>query len=126
MAEPTKIYRSAAIAVTLCASGFLAYICEPLDGYRGWFLSQLAQKEDTVYAPQYSNAGFRKIAVGMTDEDVIRLVGKPLETYSVSLGGKQYIGWRFSRSANGASYRIRALLFREGRVSKIFREFYLD
>jgi len=33
---------------------------------------------DTIYAPGYSEAGFKKIAAGMTTEDVAKLVGLPL------------------------------------------------
>ena len=121
-----KVFWLVGSVTILGVSGLLAYFYEPIDGYGGWVLSRLARKEDTAYAPQYSDDGFRRIAVGMTNDDVTKLVGRPLEVYSVSLEGKQCTGWRFSRSANGASYRIRSIVFCEGHVRKIFREFSLD
>jgi outer membrane protein assembly factor BamE (lipoprotein component of BamABCDE complex) len=35
-------------------------------------------RDGTVYAPGYSEAGFRSIRVGMTREDVTRVLGEPL------------------------------------------------
>jgi hypothetical protein len=125
MTEQTWLVLALGVATAGTVS-LVAVQCEPLDGYDGWVLSHLAQKEDTMYAPQYTDAGFRRVVVGMTEEEVSSLVGTPLEVYSAEDDGKQLVGWRFSRSARGASYRIRAVLMGEGRVTKVFREFYLD
>jgi hypothetical protein len=122
----SKSERAVVAAAFLAVAGVLAFFFQPLDGYGGWALSVLAQKEDTVYSPNYSDSGFRKIAVGMTEAEVVQLVGKPLEVYSVDKEGKQCTGWRFSRTTKGASYRMRSVLFSDGRVTEIFREFYLD
>ena len=99
---------------------------QPMDGYGGWFLSLFAQKEDTVYAPRYTDSSFRKIKIGMTEQDVMELVGKPLEAYAVERRGRQCVGWRFSRSEKGTSYKVRSILFSDGRVFEVFRDFYLD
>ena len=97
-----------------------------MDGYSGWFLSKLARKEDTVYAPKYTDAAFRQLAVGMSEQQVTDLLGPPLEVHSHEDDGVTSVGWRYSRSARGASYRIRVLRFRDGHVAEIYREFYLD
>lgn len=35
-------------------------------------------REDTVYAPAYSDSAFASIACGMTSKDVLKLLGEPL------------------------------------------------
>lgn len=59
----------------------------------------------------------------MSGADVSALLGPPLEKYFVK--GRQE-GWRWSRSPGDKSYRFRAVLFENGRVSKIIHGFYLD
>lgn len=94
-----------------------------MDGYLGWFASRVAAREDTVYASGYSDAAFRKVSEGMTERDVAGLLGEPLEMYSVE---PDLVGWRYARSADDNSYRVRAILFRDGRVVEVFCEFYVD
>src|SRR6516225_2484311 len=45
-------------------------------------LDQLS--DTTVYAPGYSEDKFRRILPGMTEDDVLRLMGSPLEDESQS------------------------------------------
>jgi hypothetical protein len=104
----------------------MAALCVPLDGYDGWALSLLAMKEDTVYAAGYSDAAFRRVDIGMTEREVAALLQEPLEIYTAKLGAELMPGWAYTRSAADASYRVRCILFRDGRVAKVLHEFYLD
>lgn len=128
MTPATKARRRAlVIACSLVAAGVAIFILLPIDGYGGWVLSFLADKEDTVYASGYSDEGFRRIRPGMSEQEVVDLLGAPLEKYSFEDDhGVQRVGWRYSKSAHGQSFRIRAVVFDEGRVKSVFREFYLD
>jgi len=97
-----------------------------LDGIHGWFASTVldfGKDEDTEYAPGYSDQAFRTIKVGMTTQEVLAILGPPLE--AASLGGTRET-WRWSRSPGDKSYRVRAIVFEAGKVMKIKREFYVD
>jgi hypothetical protein len=115
----------AIVVVVLVAS---LVIFPPLDGYSGWFISLLASVEDTVYAPGYSDGAFRRLRIGMSEQEVAGLLGEPLEKYDTDpdLHGGFLRGWKYARSANDQSYRVRCVRFREGRVADVISEFYLD
>ena len=83
--------------------------------------------EDTVYAPGYSDAAFRRITVGMTIAEVHRRLGPPLRTWALSPSSDPgEIGERWSYSPGDTNYRCRVLLFRSGRVFRKHAEFYVD
>lgn len=114
----------------LVATGLLvvvavAAVFRPLDGYGGLLASWLAAKEDTLYADGYTDAAFSRVEVGMTDREVADLLGEPIDIY-VAMPQSSTLGWRYSRSANDASYRVRVVLFRGGRVVEVISDFYLD
>jgi hypothetical protein len=48
-----------------------------LEGLHGWMFARMME-EDTMYAPGFSDAAFRRIRHGMTEADVIRVVAPPL------------------------------------------------
>jgi len=124
MAAPTRSSprrRSLWLATVALLAG-----CDSVEYLREDALSALSDDEDTVYAAGYSPDAFKKVAIGMTEADVRTLLGPPLETYSPGPNARGEYGWRYARSARGGSYRIRALLFRSGRVIQVFHEFYLD
>ena len=100
--------------------------CDSLGYLQEDAIAALAHEEDTEYAAGYSPDAFKKVAIGMSEAEVKALLGPPLETYAPGPATRGEYGWRYARSARGGSYRIRALLFRSGRVSEIFHEFYLD
>ncbi len=113
------------LAIPVLGAG-LIYLLRPLDGYDGWFLSQLALKEDTVYAPGYSDEAFRMVRVGMSQLEVRSLLGEPLDVYGPGARRDDVVGWRYSKSAGGASYRIRTVHFQSERVVRVSSRFYLD
>ena len=113
------------VAVIVAVALVLAWL-RPLDGYEGLLLESLAAVEDTVYSSGYSEKSFATLRVGMTERQVSALLGEPLELYTVTDDGVPLLGWKYSRCANDHSYRVRCVLFREGRVDRIIHHFYLD
>ena len=97
-----------------------------LDGLDGWFASTVlgfGKSEDTEYALGYSDQAFRRVRTGMTPREVIATLGPPLDKANLS-GGRET--WRWSRSRRDRSYRVRAMLFFDGKVTEIRHEFYVD
>lgn len=92
-----------------------------LDGIWGWFFSSLG--DDTEYAPGYSDHGFRRIRIGMTEQEVLSLVGPPLARGPMR-GTNQT--WVWSRSPSDGNYRVRTVIFENERVSKVNHGFHLD
>lgn len=79
---------------------------------------------DTKYAPDYSERAFRRVEMGMTQEEVVGLLGHPLWTkgWRSSHPGQTSAGevWVYS-SDGGASWGdwawlSREVIFRDGRV----------
>jgi outer membrane protein assembly factor BamE (lipoprotein component of BamABCDE complex) len=93
-----------------------------LDGLSGLAFTMVAS-DTTEYSKQYSDEGFRRVRVGMTEEQVLRDVGPPLEKFDTKEGSS---GWRYSRSCSDGNYRIRVVLFRDGRVVERIAEAYFD
>lgn len=114
-------------AVVICLLGSLAlahfYL---IDGISGLVFGTLC-REDTVYARGYSDSGFRKVRLGMTDQEVEKLIGRPLTTWPTpeSASGSN-TGARWSFSPGDTNYRCRVLLFRDHRVVVKHAEFYVD
>lgn len=81
-------------------------------------------KEDTEYASGFSHVRFRQVAMGMVAEDVVRVLGPPLEKRTLEGGREEW--WSWSRSRRDHSYRVRGVLLEGGRVTKVVHEFYVD
>jgi hypothetical protein len=76
---------TALVAVGLTA-GVALYRWQPLDGYGGTVMAAV-WGNNTVWAPGYTDAGFRAVRIGMKRSEVYALLGKPLGTYPTSGGG---------------------------------------
>jgi hypothetical protein len=110
-------------ATCTCVGIAHAYLIDGVDG----FLFSLAVPEDTVYAPGYSDAGFRKVRIGMTREQVYALIGPPQRSWPVeNADGTADSGARWSHSPGDTNFRCRVVLFASDRVSDKHAEFYLD
>ena len=59
-----------------------------LDGVDGWLLATF-YADDTEYAHGYSDRAFRQIRPGMSESDVLRLLGKPIGEAWVYTGGSR-------------------------------------
>lgn len=94
-----------------------------IDGLPGC-IWPLVFKEDTQFAPGYSHAAFHQVTVGMTADDVLRLLGAPLFKNSREQGGEEW--WSWSRSRRSNSYWVRGVVLEEGRITKVVHKFYFD
>ena len=140
----------------LLAAGLCWEFCYSLDGFAGIFFGDLFPTDDsTEYASGYCDSGFRKLRKGMTMDEVQSLLGPPLETYEFHIqpSGKHALvvkdgkplgvrsfhppeqlstkdtpvkTWRYSRTPNDGSFRMRNVSFQEGKIISIFSEFYVD
>jgi hypothetical protein len=69
----------------------------------------LIDKHDTEYAPGYREEVFSKVALGVTEAEVARLLGPPLQTKQFSDGTTC---WYYTRHGERfASYFVRILKF---------------
>jgi hypothetical protein len=109
------------LILVILSLGFLQFYL--LDGLDGWFFG-LSGKEVTYYSNGYSDSGFRRIRLGMSEGDVLRYLGEPLSRYSIGEGTKA--GWRYSGRRVDTDYRVRVIIFENGRVEKKVSEYYVD
>jgi hypothetical protein len=102
------------------------FIGEPFD-LLGW--------TDTQYAEGYSHWGFKRIEVGMTEQEVMAILGEPLYRWA-PYGGRStskrfpekahFIGLVYSRSPSSTHYRLRQVNLDKGVVVEIRGYFYVD
>lgn len=100
-----------------------------LEGVVGTIFHVVTGGGDTVYAAGFSEDRFLKIVIGMSESEVVTLLGEPLDRYHPQAGNGPSIwnmGMRWSRSANDSDYSVRAILFKDGVVVDRLSEFYLD
>jgi hypothetical protein len=116
-------FRARRAALVLAAFPTLALALVPFDGWPGALLP-LVWDDDTEFALGYSAMEYWSVHKGMTKEEVVARLGEPLVRWRRDSSGEE--DWRWTRSPHGSSYRIRSVLFREGRVSGTFSEFYVD
>ena len=93
------------------------------DGIIGELLG-LTLKTDTEYSANYSDKKFSKVKVGMNENEVKELIGKPFVSWNYA--GK--IIYEYSRSLKDTNYRIRQIHFsqKNKNVIEINTEFYVD
>jgi hypothetical protein len=105
-----------------------------LEGPVGTVFHWLEGGGDTVFASGFSDIAFLRVETGMPIDEVIRLLGEPLDTYASQNAPMGHaadgVGWdtglRWSRSPGDSSYSVRVVLFRNGRVVGRVSEFYVD
>lgn len=54
-------------------------------------------KEDTEYAPGYSHGSFQQVNLGMAAQDVVKVLGPPLEKRVLHGGREEWWSWSCSR-----------------------------
>jgi hypothetical protein len=100
-----------------------------LEGAAGTLFHVVTGGGDTIYAGGFTDVRFLQVREGMSESQVIALLGEPLERYRPRPNdGTQTrsVGMRWSRSANDSHYSIRVVLFKDGRAVDRRSEFYLD
>jgi hypothetical protein len=89
---------------------------------------------DTRYAAGYSERGFERVQVGMSEDEVVALIGRPLETHAFwkHPAYKQWGQMVWSYTQDGAApwgdwaWLSREVIFRNGRVAQKVRWIYYD
>ena len=119
--EKMKKTITAILALLVMTAIAATYHIRSMDGLDGLFFSRLFQ-EDTVYAPGYSDTAFRKVTVGMSQAEVLALLGPPISEWESC--DNMAMGW--SRSPGDTHYRQRAVFFQNGVVTKSLSEFFVD
>lgn len=107
-----SVLQWAAPSTLLLASSALLFTHYALlDGVKG-LVFPIVFPDSTVYAPNYKEDAFRKLSLGMSKQDVIRVLGPPLEKDTCD--GLER--WRYSGSSSDSHYRVRQLIFKNGHV----------
>lgn len=97
-----------------------------LDGFKGE-LCGLVFKTDTRYAAGYHHQKFRAIKIGMTEQQVIEILGEPLSRWQPYGGEKgHFVGLQYSESPSSTHYRLRQVYLDHGMVAEVISYFYLD
>jgi hypothetical protein len=109
----SDFYRWAVIGVLTMGVITVLHI-STLDGLVGATYGLLLP-DDTEYTASYSANAFRRVAVGMTEEQVQALLGAPLDKGPVFRQPAR-IGWWWSHSPHDSHYRVRAVTFEGGVV----------
>ncbi|MDA3875425.1 MAG: hypothetical protein PF795_15870 [Kiritimatiellae bacterium] len=106
-------------SILLVATGLNHWL---IDGLEGVVWGTIFE-EDTEYAEGYTGMRWRKLRVGMTDEQVISIIGEPLNTWT---NKNSTVGMSWSQSPGDTHYRSRVLTFADGSVIRKHMEFYVD
>lgn len=101
-----------------------------LDGIGGE-INALILKSDTRYAEKYTDYRFSQIKIGMTERQVIAIIGKPLSRsdffkLSKRPEDKYIVRLQYSESPSSTHYRLRQIYLYKDKVSEIISYFYLD
>jgi hypothetical protein len=85
-----------------------------------------AVSRNTRYAPKYSEKAFRAIVVGDSEERVLDLLGEPLERSSgVNDLSRTYL-WYAKPIGPSESHLLRNIVIKDGRVTQIYSQIWLD
>ena len=94
-----------------------------IEGYEGVFCELLFPGEDTRYANGYSHIKFLKIRVGMTEKEVIDILGQPLSRWQPD---DNCNALQYSESSTSTHYRMRKVILAKGKVEDIEGYYYVD
>jgi len=101
-----------------------------LDGVSGE-ISSLVFPPDTRFSEGYSHKKFRRIEIGMTQEQVVEILGKPLDIWkpyelTKYIEKRHYVAFQYSESPSSVDYRLRQVYFDNGIVAEIINYYYFD
>lgn len=119
-------------ALPVCLSVFfllaIPVSCElmSLDGIAG-VLCPLIFPDSTVYSEQWDYWSYRFVRNGMTVAEVTEKLGSPIKQWSYDIeNGKRETRFAYTISPSDSHYRIRQIVFRDGKVVGKFHEYYVD
>lgn len=93
----------------------------------------LTHGEDTRYSNEFSHNKFRQIEIGMTEKEVLDILGKPLTRFSYAehfdkntFEQGHLVGLKYSESPNSENYHLRIIHLDYGKVVRIMGELWYD
>jgi len=97
-----------------------------IDGYYS-LLCELTStdSENTRYAEDYTDKKFLSLKNGMTESQVIGVIGKPISIWNNSKIKGEYI-LMYSESPTGQDYRMRKVMIKDSIVVNVFGFYYND
>ncbi len=102
-----------------------------IDGERAEIFSFMLG-EDTRYSDKFTHYNFTKIKLGMTEQQVLALLGQPLSKFAYhwvdnkTFNSGRFIGLKYSDSPTSDNYRLRIIHLDKGVVVRVMGEFYFD
>jgi hypothetical protein len=131
---PIKMKARAKLLVVLVLFGVLAYSSSHVYWNRAYYNSArdifdnivFIFEDRTIYAPGYSEEGFKTIARGMSREQVLAILGEPLRRdLGTSAMPKEY--WRYTEGTADSNYWFRTITFdKKGIVQGVDRHYFVD
>lgn len=123
-------YKASFLIILSFAFYLLRYDIIKLDGIGGEIFG-LITESDTRYTESYSHDKFSSIKIGMTEKQVIEIIGEPIVRWKPYLYSKytekiHFVGLQYSESPSDTNYRLRQIYLDNGKVAEIISYFYLD
>lgn len=94
-----------------------------IEGCSGLIFEWFFPNHDTVVSENYSDRGFLEIKKGMTEAEVLNILGEPLTRWTPE---ENYVGLQYSESEGSTHYRLRQVYLTEGKVKEIIGYYYID
>ena len=114
-------FLSGSILLTFALYEFLS-----LDGIAG-IVFPLMFPDSTVYSEQWNYWSFRFVRKGMSVAEVMEMLSPPIRQWdNVNENGEVETRFAYTVSSSDSHFRIRQVVFRNGRVVSKFHEYYVD
>ncbi len=82
-------------------------------------------ESDTKFADKFSENRFEKIRIGMSEEEIVILIGKPLHKYCYNYGCDWIYSWKIKGDSD--HFDLRSVFFdSSGVVEKVRHEFFMN
>jgi len=94
-----------------------------IEGYTGLILEYFFPNHDTIFSEDYTDEGFLRIENGMNEEEVIEILGEPLNRWTPK---DNYVGLTYSQSKTSTHYRLRQVYLTNGKVKEVIGYYYID
>lgn len=92
---------------------------------------ELLLQPDTKYSAGYTDEKFESISIGMTEKQVLDIIGEPLTRwqpyqYTKFQDKEHFVGLQYSESPSSGHYNLRQIYLDSGKVAEIISYFYID
>lgn len=91
----------------------------------------LILQPDTKYSAGYTEEKFESISIGMSEKQVLDILGEPLTRwrpyrYTKFQDKEHFVGLQYSESPGSGHYNLRQINLDNGKVAEIISYFYID